>query len=62
MRFCGMNVYFDTWQASADSYLCQGLPSDILSIYIIIYFNGQYWLYTWYFILYVILKEIRWVF
>ena len=48
-------------QASADSYLitygiCQGLPSDILSINIIIYFNGQYWqywLYTWYFILYV---------
>ena len=33
--------------------ICQGLPSDILSIYIIIYFNGQYWLYTWYFILYV---------
>ena len=40
MRFCGMNVYFDTRQASADSSLCQGLPSDILSIYIIIYFNG----------------------
>ena len=36
--------------------ICQGLPSDILSINIIIYFNGQYWqywLYTWYFILYV---------
>ena len=33
--------------------ICQGLPSDILSIYIMIYFNGQYWLYTWYFILYV---------
>ena len=39
MRFCGMNVYFDTRQASADSLLavvygiCQGLPSDILSIY-----------------------------
>ena len=33
--------------------ICQGLPSDILSIYIIIYFNGQYWLYTRYFILYV---------
>ena len=48
---------FDNRQASADSYLvygiCQGLPSDILSIYKIIYFNGQYWLYTWYFILYV---------
>ena len=58
MRFCGMNVYFDTRQASVDSYLvvygicqglpnvvygiCQGLPSDILSIHIIIYFNGQY--------------------
>ena len=43
MRFCGMNVYFDTRQASADSYLitsrcsfeiCQ-LLSDILSIYIL---------------------------
>ena len=34
-------------------WICQGLPSDILSIYIIIYFNGQYWLYTWYFIVYV---------
>ena len=33
--------------------ICQGLPSDILSIYIIIYFNGQNWLYIWYFILYV---------
>ena len=33
--------------------ICQGLPSDILSIHIIIYFNGQYWLYTWYYILYV---------
>ena len=33
--------------------ICQGLTSDILSIYIILYFNGQYWLYTWYFILYV---------
>ena len=32
--------------------ICQRLPSDILSIYIIIYFNEQYWLYTWYFILY----------
>ena len=33
--------------------ICQALPSDILSIFIIIYFNRQYWLYTWYFILYV---------
>ena len=33
--------------------ICQGLPSDILNIYIIIYLNGQYRLYTWYFIKYV---------
>ena len=38
--------------------ICQGLLSDIVSIYIIIYFNGQYWLYTWYFILYVKIQHL----
>ena len=49
MRFCGMNVTLGKPQPIRTSTrldvvyeVCQGLPSDILSIYIIIYFNGQY--------------------
>ena len=53
MRFCGMNVGYiltlgkprpirTSSRLDEVHGICQGLPSDILSIYIIIYFNGQY--------------------